>query len=53
MDKANFRFIIKAPKKKRKDAGKTGLIISETVDPSIEKIQLKSVREFFAIKRCS
>ncbi|CAG9539242.1 unnamed protein product [Cercopithifilaria johnstoni] len=37
------RFVIKAPRKKRKDAGKTGLIISEAVDPSIEKIQLKSI----------
>ncbi|EFO22486.1 Utp14 protein [Loa loa] len=37
------RFVIKVPKKKRKDAGKTGLIISEAVDQSIEKIQLKSI----------
>ncbi|VDK79605.1 unnamed protein product [Litomosoides sigmodontis] len=42
-DRRKKEFIIKTPKKKRKDAGKTGLIISETVDPSIEKFQLKSV----------
>ncbi|KAK6105173.1 Utp14 family protein [Brugia pahangi] len=42
-DKKKDRFVVKVPKKKRKDAGKTGLIISETVDQSIEKIQLKSV----------
>ncbi|KAM3722196.1 U3 small nucleolar RNA-associated protein [Dirofilaria immitis] len=43
IDRKKDKFIIKVPKKKRKDAGKTGLIISETVDQSIEKIQLKSV----------
>ncbi|KAL3997743.1 Utp14 family protein [Acanthocheilonema viteae] len=43
IDRKKNRFVIKAPKKKRKDAGKTGLIISEAVDPSIEKFQLKSV----------
>uniref|UniRef100_A0A1I8ED54 Utp14 protein n=1 Tax=Wuchereria bancrofti TaxID=6293 RepID=A0A1I8ED54_WUCBA len=42
-DKKKDRFVIEVPKKKRKDAGKTGLIISETVDQSIEKMQLKSV----------
>ncbi|VDN03127.1 unnamed protein product [Thelazia callipaeda] len=39
----NSRFVVKVQKKKRKDSGKTGLIISEAIDPSIEKIQLKSV----------
>ncbi|VDK85351.1 unnamed protein product [Onchocerca ochengi] len=42
-DRKKDKFIIKMPKKKRKDAGKTGLIISEAVDQSIEKLQLKSV----------
>uniref|UniRef100_A0A915PJH5 UTP14C small subunit processome component n=1 Tax=Setaria digitata TaxID=48799 RepID=A0A915PJH5_9BILA len=42
-DKKKDRFVIRAEKKKRKDTGKAGLIISETVDSSMEKIQLRSV----------
>ncbi|VDK28025.1 unnamed protein product [Gongylonema pulchrum] len=42
-NKKKDKFVIKAKKKQRKDAGKMGLIISEKPDASIEKIQLRSV----------
>lgn len=35
--------MIKAEKKKRKDQGRNGLIISEAVDSSIDKVQPHSV----------
>uniref|UniRef100_F1KV50 U3 small nucleolar RNA-associated protein 14 A n=1 Tax=Ascaris suum TaxID=6253 RepID=F1KV50_ASCSU len=41
--KKKDRFVIKAEKKKRKDQGRNGLIISEAVDSSIDKVQPHSV----------
>uniref|UniRef100_A0A914ZX23 U3 small nucleolar RNA-associated protein 14 n=1 Tax=Parascaris univalens TaxID=6257 RepID=A0A914ZX23_PARUN len=41
--KKKDRFVVKAEKKKRKDQGRNGLIISEAVDSSIDKVQPHSV----------
>uniref|UniRef100_A0A914RID3 RRP15-like protein n=1 Tax=Parascaris equorum TaxID=6256 RepID=A0A914RID3_PAREQ len=44
-------FVVKAEKKKRKDQGRNGLIISEAVDSSIDKVQPHSVKDYEAVVR--